>query len=98
MLVQLYQKELPGFQDPGPIATYRHFFRWLRRTKATLYETQDYRGEPTHIVDAMFLNMVHYRAMPLQVRQIRVKAGEFVILQDRVVLYWYKSDAVGMVV
>ena len=55
--------------------TYHQFFIWLNKLKTTLYETEDYRGEPAAITDAMFINLVHYRAMPLQVRQVRVKAG-----------------------
>ena len=55
--------------------TYHQFFIWLEKLKNTLYETEDYRGEPPPITDAMFINMVHYRAMPLQVRQVRVKQG-----------------------
>ena len=55
--------------------TYDQFFIWLNKLKTTLYETEDYRGEPAAITDAMFINMVHYRAMPLQVRQVRVKRG-----------------------
>ena len=48
----------------------------MDRVKETLYETKDYRGELTPPIEAMFVNLVHYRAMPLQIRQVRVKQGE----------------------
>ena len=63
------------FQKTRRMPTYDQFFIWLNKLKTTLYETEDYSGEPAAITDAMFINMVHYRAMPLQVRQVRVKRG-----------------------
>ena len=63
-------------QTPKQMVNYSHFFQWMDLVKETLYETKDYRGEPPPPTEAMFVNLVHYRAMPLQLRQVRVKSGE----------------------
>ena len=68
------------FQTPKRMVTYSHFFCWMDRVKETLYETKDYRGEPPPPTEAMFVNLVHCRAMPLQIRQIRVKSGELFLM------------------
>ena len=65
-----------ALQAPKQMATYSQLFHWMNRVKETLYETKDYRGEPTPPTEAMFVNLVHYRAMPLQLRQVRIKPGE----------------------